>query len=301
MAATKFAGVIVPMITPFRRDFSLDLEATRWLARKLAGEGITGLFPCSTAGEFVHLSRGEKEELIRAVVEEAGGKTRVLPGICANCTLECIELGRMAADLGADGVVVTPPFYFRLKRDHLYKHFSEIAERVDLPIIVYNIPSLTGNPIPIDLYVQLAEEYGNVVGCKITLDSTSYIRRLIEEVKSSRRDFSVLTGLDDHLLNTLVLGGDGGIVGCANFAAKLHVELYEAFREGDCTRAHEAHRRISALMAIYDVASSFPTAIKSALKLLGAPIEPVPRPPLTPEPPEVEEAIRKILERVGLL
>jgi len=301
VARPRFFGVISPFVTPFRRDLSLDLDAVRWLARYQAERGVHGVFPNSTTGEFVHLRESEALELTRAVVEEVGGDVWVIPGITANCTEHAIELGRRFLDMGVDGLVVAPPYFFKPGRDELKKHFSRIAERLDAPIILYNIPSTTGINLSIDLVTELAREHSNIVAAKVTFESFTYLRKLIKEVKSVRSDFAVLTGLDEMLLPTLMMGGDGGIMGLANVAPQIHRAVYDAWSEGDVVRAYAAWRRLLKLVEVYDVAKSFPTAVKAALKALGAPIEPIPRPPLEPEPPQIEERIREILRELGLL
>ena len=301
MAQPRFYGVITPFVTPFREDLSLDIEAARWLARYQMEHGVHGVFPNSTTGEFVHLTKDEAIAITKAVLEEVGGKIWVIPGISANCTEHSIELGKTFRDLGVDGVVVTPPYFFKIGRDRLKLHFAKIAEKVDLPIIVYNIPATTGINIPIDLYVELAKEYSNIVGAKITFDGFTYLRRLISEVKSVRRDFAVLTGFDDLLLPVLMMGGDGGIMALANVAPWIHRAVYDAWREGDLRKAYENWMKLLKLVRVYDVASSFPTAVKTALKVLGTPVKHYVRPPLSPEPPEVEEAIKAILREVGIV
>jgi len=300
MAQPKFYGVIVPFITPFKEDFSIDFEAAKWLARYQAERGVHGIFPYSTTGEFVHLKPEEGVELVKAVMEEVKGKTKIIPGISTNCTEHSIEIGRKMKDLGVDGVIITPPFFFKVSGARLKLHFSKVAEKVDLPIIVYNIPATTGINIPVELYVELAKEYSNIAGAKVTYDSVAYMRRLIREVKAVRKDFAVLTGLDDHLLYTLMIGGDGGIMALANAAPQIHVAVYNAWIEGDLKKAYEAFKKLLKLVQIYDVATSFPTAVKTTLKVMGAPIKPYVRPPLTPEPPEIEEKIKAVVEELGL-
>ena len=290
-----FSGVIVPMITPFKEDFSIDLDAVAWLTRFLSDKGVNGIFPYSTTGEFVHLKLEEGMEVVKRVLENIKRGVKIIPGISANCTLDCIEIGKKMEDLGVDGVIATPPFFFKLKREHLIKHFSMIAEKLSLPIIIYNIPSLTGNPIPVDLYVELAKEYSNIAGAKVTYENISYLKNLIIETKEIRKDFSVLTGLDDLLLYTLILGGDGGIMACANFAPQLHIGLYNAFRNKQYDKAYEFHLKLAKLVKIYEYAFSFPSAIKTVFKIFNTPIKPVVRPPLIPEPQDVEDKIKKIL------
>lgn len=297
----KFYGVIVPMITPFNDDYSVDFNAIEWLVNMLVSKGVHGIFPYSTTGEFVHLKPEEGVKLVEKVLEFARGKTKIIPGISANTTLISIELGQRMCDLGVDGVIVTPPYFFKLNDAAMYEHFSMIAEKVDLPIIVYNIPAATGNPIPVHIYEKLASEYSNIAGAKITYDSTAYMRNLITTIKPLRKDFAILTGLDDHLLNTLILGGDGGIMACANFAPEIHLNLYKAFNEGKISEAIEWHKKLAQLTQIYNFATSFPSAIKTVFKLLKAPIKPISRPPLLQEPPEIEMKIREILQKVGIL
>ncbi len=287
------------MITPFSEDFSLDVEGIRWLVAYLSEKGVHGLFVNSTTGEFVHLSHEEAIDLVKVTLDAVKGP-KVLPGISSNFTYDAVSLGREMKDLGVDGVVVTPPYFFRLREDWLYHHFSRIANEVDLPIIIYNIPSLTGNDIPVSVYVKLAQEFSNVVGAKVTKDSIAYMRTLIGRVKSVRPDFSVLTGMDDHLLNTLAMGGDGGIMALANVAPQLHLGVYRSWIGNSMTEALKYFRKLVKLTRIYDFASSFPTAIKTALSLLGAPVKEVCRPPLMTEPVEVRVKIREVLEEVGI-
>lgn len=300
MGKPKFYGVISPLITPFKDDLSIDEEAAKWLARYQVSRGVHGVFPNSTTGEFVHLKVEEGIRVAEAVLEEVGGKAWVIPGISSNCTEHSVELGRRFKDMGVDGVIAMPPFYFKLPVEGLKLHFSRIAEKVDLPIVIYNIPSTTGVNIPVDLYCELAREYSNIVGAKVTYDSSTYFRRLIASVKGIRRDFSVLTGLDELLLPVLMMGGDGGIMGLANIAPQIHRGVYDAWVNGNIARAYEEYRKLLKLTEIYDVSTSFPSGVKAALKVLGAPIKPHVRPPLAPEPAEVERKIRSILEGLGI-
>jgi 4-hydroxy-tetrahydrodipicolinate synthase len=295
----RFYGVVVPLITPFREDLSVDLEAVRWLVRYQVEGGVHGVFPNSTTGEFVHLTRDEAITLTRAVLEEVGGRVWVIPGVSANYTEDCVSLGRVFRDLGVDGIIATPPFFFKVSGERLRLHFTKILEAVDLPLVIYNIPATTGINVPIELYVELAGEYSNLAGAKVTYENFTYIRRLIQEVKAVRRDFAVLTGLDEMLLPVLMMGGDGGIMALANAYPQLHRAVYDAYVSGDLAGALDAWRRLLRLVRVYDYATSYPTAVKTLLKVMGAPVKPYVRPPLTPEKPEVEERIRRVVEELG--
>lgn len=297
---SRFYGVIPPLITPFNEDLSVDVEGLRWLVRYLVERGVHGIFANSTTGEFVHLSRDEAVMITRIVLEEVGGRVWVISGVSANYTEDCVSLGRVFADLGVSGIIATPPYFFKVSAESLKKHYSTIAERVDLPLIIYNIPSTTGVNIPIRLYVELAREHSNVVGAKITYDGFSYLRSLVQEVREVRRDFSILTGLDDMLLPTLMMGGSGGIMALANVAPQIHREVYDSWTARELDRAVESWRRLLELTRAYDYATSYPSVVKTMLRLLGAPIKPIVRPPLEPEPPETEKRLREIIERLGL-
>ncbi len=295
-----FRGIITPLITPFNEKLEIDFEALRWLAYHQLRGGVHGIFPNSTTGEFVHLEREEAIKLTEALINEVSGKIWVIPGISHNSTDKAIELGSIFKNMGVDGVIVTPPFFFKIDSRKLKLHFSKIAERLDLPIIIYNIPSLTGINVPVELYVELAQEYSNVVGAKVTYDSFSYLRKLIQRIKSVRKDFSVLTGMDDLLLFNLMMGGDGGITALANVTPGLHRSIYDAWADGDLKRAFEENYKLLKLSSIYDVASSFPTAIKTALYVMGTPVKPYARPPLMEEPEDIVNTIKEVLRELGL-
>ncbi|MEM2292935.1 MAG: 4-hydroxy-tetrahydrodipicolinate synthase [Nitrososphaerota archaeon] len=297
----RFCGVISPFITPFNDDLSIDFYAVRWLVDFQVERGVHGIFPFSTTGEFPHLSMDEGISVTRVVLDGVGGRVWVIPGISANCTEHSVYLGRVFMDMGVDGVIVTPPFFFKPSYDGLKRHFSIIAEKVDLPIIIYNIPSTTGVSVPVKLCLELALEYSNIVGVKATVDEFTYFKRLIGSVKGVRRDFTVLTGLDQLLLPVLMLGGDGGIMALANFAPQIHRAVYDSWVDGDLNRAYSEYKRLLKLTEIYDLASSFPSAVKSSLYALNTPIKPYVRPPLTCEPDEVIDGIRAILRELNLL
>jgi 4-hydroxy-tetrahydrodipicolinate synthase len=296
----RFYGVISPFITPFREDFSIDVEGVKWLARYQVERGVHGIFPNSTTGEFVHLTRDEAILITRIVIEEVGDKAWVIPGISANYTEDSVNLGRIFRDMGVSGVIVTPPYFFKISAEKLKLHFSTILEKLDLPVIIYNIPATTGINIPINLYLELIREYSNLVGAKITYENFTYFRQLIQVVKGEKKDFAVLTGLDELLLPVLMMGGDGGIMALANVAPQIHRSIYNAFIKGDLRKALEEWHKLLKLVRVYDYASSFPTAIKTLLKVLNAPIKPYPRPPLTLEKLEVEEKIREIVRELNL-
>ncbi|WP_179193006.1 dihydrodipicolinate synthase family protein, partial [Thermococcus litoralis] len=157
------------------------------------------------------------------------------------------------------------------------------------------------NPLSAPLIKKLALEYSNISGIKETIDSVNHVRDVIFEVKGERKDFKVFTGLDQHFLNTLLLGGDGGIMACANFAPELHIALYRAFEEKNFEKAMEYARKLAKLSKVYDLASSFGSAIKIAMGIRGFSIKPILRPPYTMDGEDVREKIKELLSSLELV
>ncbi len=289
-------GVIVPLVTPFNEDYSIDVPALEEHIEFLQTVGVHGIFINATTGEFTSLSVEERKFLAERG-REFVKSTFYLVGTASSDTFEVIELTKHSQDIGADYVVIAPPYYCPLNDDALFRHYSMIAEKTDIPIILYNIPSCA-NPLSVSLIKRLAAEYSNIAGVKETIDSVNHIRDVILDVKGERMDFMVFTGLDQHFLNTLILGGDGGIMACANFAPEVHLALYKAFQERRFEEAFEHARRLAKLSRVYDIASSFGSAIKLAMSLRGFSIKPVLRPPYMMDGEEVKEGIRKLLAEV---
>ncbi|USS41160.1 dihydrodipicolinate synthase family protein [Thermococcus aggregans] len=286
-------GVIVPLVTPFNEDYSIDLQALEEHINYLQKAGVHGIFINATTGEFTSLSFEEKKFLAEKG-RELVTSTFYLVGTASTNTFEVIELTKHAQDIGADYVVIAPPYYCPLSDEALFNHYSLVAEKTDIPIILYNIPSCA-NSLSVPLIKRLAMEYSNIAGIKETIDSINHVRDVIFEVKGERKDFKVFTGLDQHFLNTLILGGDGGIMACANFAPELHLALYKAFEEKNFEKAVEYAKKLAKLSKVYNIASSFSSAIKIAMSIRGFSIKPVLRPPYTMDGEEVREKIRELL------
>ncbi|CAB50165.1 dihydrodipicolinate synthase family protein [Pyrococcus abyssi] len=284
-------GVIVPLVTPFREDYSIDFEALEWHIRFLEEKGVHGIFVNSTTGEFTSLNTDERKMLAEKGREITSGM--YLVGTGSTSTLEVIELSRHAEDIGADGIVIVAPYYCKLKDEEILKHFSMVAERVDIPIIVYAIPSCA-NPVPVDIIRKVSLEYSNIIGVKASVDSLTYLQELIE-VKEERKDFRVFTGLDQYFLSTLLLGGDGGIMACANFAPEIHLQIWNSFKRRNFEEAIKLSRVLGEISRIYNVASSFASAVKLAMIAKGFPIKPVLRPPHVIDGEEVFNEIKGIL------
>lgn len=291
-------GVIVPLVTPFNEDYSIDLQALEDHVSYLQRIGVHGIFINATTGEFTSLNK-EEMKLLAEKGRELVNSTFYLVGTASTNTFEVIELTKHAEDIGADYVVIAPPYYCPLNDEALFKHYSMIAEKTDIPIILYNIP-MCANPLSVPLIKRLALEYDNIAGIKETIDSINHVRDVIFEVKCEREDFMVFTGLDQHFLNTLILGGNGGIMACANFAPEIHLALFKAFENKKFEDAISYAQKLAKLSKIYSLASSFGSAIKIAMKIRGFSIKPILRPPYIMDGKEVEEKIKELLKELGL-
>jgi len=296
----KYSGIIVPLITPYNEDLEIDIDAYRWLVEYLTKNKVDGIFPNSTVGEFPSLSEDEKYILVKYALEFSSRNTRVIPGISGNNIIKIIERGRRYKDLGVDAVILTPPYYYKLDDEGIKKHYSNIADKLDLDIIIYTIPRYTGNEVSPEIIRELTLEHSNIAGIKATVDSIIYFRRIIQEVKAVRRDFSVFTGLDEFLIPLLIMGGDGGVNALANIVPWMHKGLINYWLNREIEKAIEEYRKIIELRKILDVSSSYQGGIKTALNILGSPVKGFVRPPLKPERDESKEIIRGIINSLKI-
>ena len=298
---TGFSGIIPPTVTLFHEDASIDWDGTlRHLDGQIAA-GVHGLFILGTTGEFTQLSVTERKEYAQKVVGHVKGRVPVIVGTGAVNTMETIELTRHAQGVGADAAAVVTPFYQTLGDEQLLAHYGAVANAVDLPILVYNIPMFTGTAISTPILAQIARENDNVVGVKDSVDSAILLRNRVQTLKRIRPDFSILTGLNEHLLNLLMLGGDGAVIGEANFAPAPGVQCVEAFRKGDYEGARRSFLDLMRVATVTQVAGTFQASIKEAMRALGLTDKTTVRLPGTPLTNDARARIRRNLEAIGML
>ncbi len=301
MPTPMFKGIIPPVSTIFHEDGSFDQEGTARLIDYLLNSGVNGLFFLGTGGEFSQMSVSQRKEVAEFAVSYVKGRVPVLIGTGSASTDEVIELSLHAKGVGADGVVVINPYYWPLSEDNLYAHFAKIAEAVDLPILLYNFPNLTGQDLSPEFVRKLVSTYSNIVGIKETVDTAGHIREMILKVKSVRPDFSVFAGFDDHLFNTLALGGDGAISASANYAPELTIGIYKAFQSEDYAKAIELHKQLAPLPLMYKLDSPFVSVIKEAIVMRGLPISTHVLGPASPLSAVKKQELKDILNMANLL
>jgi len=290
----RFEGTYTALVTPFDRKNKLDEDGLKELLRFQLREGIEGLVPVGTTGECATLSYEEHERVIEIVVKEVKGRVPVVAGTGSNSTREALMLTRFAKKVKADGALLVVPYYNRPTQEGLYLHFKTLAEEVDIPQILYNIPSRTGvNLLPTT--VARLSELKNIVGIK----EASTVEQVSEVIELTRgKDFVVFSGNDNQTLPILALGGVGVISVASNVAPRLVKEMVDAFRKGNLKEAQEIHYRLSPLFRALFLETN-PAPVKAALELMGLPAGP-PRLPLVEVKRETREELKKILSALGL-
>jgi 4-hydroxy-tetrahydrodipicolinate synthase len=290
-----FTGCGTALITPFRRDLSLDEDAFRRLVRRQIDAGVDFLVPCGTTGESPTLTQEEQNRVVEITVEEAGGKTPVVAGAGGNNTAHVIETAREFAARGARGILSVAPYYNKPTQEGLYQHYKAIAEAVSLPIIVYNIPGRTGVNVEPSTLARLAQ-IDNIVGVK---EATGNISGMAVVCASVPKDFAVLSGDDAITVPLMALGGHGVISVAANEIPAEMTQIAKLANANDFAAARALHDRWFPLMEINFIETN-PIPVKSALALMGL-CEPVFRLPMVPPKPENLLKISGVLESSGLL
>jgi len=290
----KFEGVIAAMVTPFTKDNEIDEEGLKRNIEFLERNGIDAILPCGTTGESPTLSHDEHKEVIKITTDAA--HVPVLAGTGSNSTKETIDLSIYADDVGADGVLIVTPYYNKPNETGLIKHFETVVKKINIPIIMYNIPSRTGLNMSPSQIARLADIDG-IDGIKEASGNISQVSQIIELTKD--KDFYLVSGNDDQTLPILSLGGKGVISVAANIIPKELKEMYDSFVAGDIERAREIHYNLSPLFKALFIETN-PIPIKAACNMMGLAAGDV-RLPLANLSREHEDllktALKKYLER----
>src|SRR5713101_4934054 len=289
----KFAGVTVALVTPFR-DGAVDFEGLRRLVDFQLEQGTDCISPVGTTGESPTLDHEEHERVIAAVVEHAAGRIKVVPGTGSNSTREAIRLTRFAHKVGADGALMVGPYYNKPTQEGYYRHFAAVAEAVDIPIVLYNIPGRTGSNILPETIARLAE-IPTIVGVKEatgSLDQVSQIAALC--------DLTILSGDDSLTLPLMSIGGRGVVSVVGNIVPRDLKALVTAFDAGRIQDAQAQHRKLFPLCRDMLGVATNPIPIKTAMKLMGRGTGEL-RLPLCPLDSAGEARIRQTLVNYGLL
>jgi 4-hydroxy-tetrahydrodipicolinate synthase len=289
-----FTGCGTALVTPFRRDQSLDEETLRKLVRRQIAAGIDFLVPCGTTGESPTLTRFEHLRVVEIAVEESGGKVPVLAGAGGYNTHEVIELAKEIEGRGADGILSVTPYYNKPTQEGLYQHYRAIASATRLPIVVYSVQGRTGVNVEPATLARLAQ-IENIVGVKEASGNIAQMANVIHEVPAH---FTVLSGDDAITIPLLALGGRGVVSVVSNEIPGPMTQLAQACLRGDFEAARAIQARYLPLMNVNFVESN-PIPVKAAMSMMGL-LEMVYRLPMCPPGAANLARIEKVLESVGL-
>jgi 4-hydroxy-tetrahydrodipicolinate synthase len=287
-------GSLVAIVTPMHEDGELDLETFRRLIDWHIREGTDGIVVVGTTGESPTVDWDEHRELIKTAVDHVAGRVPVVAGTGANSTREAIELSAYAREVGADCTLSVVPYYNRPTQEGLYRHFRAIAEAVELPMIVYNVPGRTVADLQNETALRLAQ-VPNIIGVK---DATANLERGSDLVRRAPRGFSVFSGDDATGLALMLLGGRGVISVTANVAPRLMHEMCAAALAGDAARSRELNDRLLPLHRNLFLEAN-PIPVKWAAQQMGL-IKGGIRLPLTPLSATCHEQVREALRHAGI-
>ena len=280
-SSMQIHGIIPPAVTPMKPNEDVDLPRLHSFLDYLLEQGVHGIFVLGTNGEFFALDEYEKQQIILEAVAHVRKRVPVVAGTGAESTREAIGLTKMAEREGADGVSVITPYYVSPSQSELFDHHRGVAESTSLPVLLYNNPSMAGG-VKIDpSTVARLAEIPNIVGIK---DSSGDLQNTNEYIRAAPDRFAVLQGRDTLIFPSLVCGARGAVPASANVAARICVEIYEAFRRGDLDKAKAAQLRLNPIRLSLSLGTA-PGGVKAALKMLGISVGPS-RSPIKP----VEEA-----------
>ena len=289
-------GILPALVTPFTDDGkAVDEQRLRTLVNHCIELGVHGVVPCGTTGEFVNLTDEEKKRVIKIVVDEVNSRVPVIAGTGASGTDEAVEMTKYAKDSGATAALVVTPFYLKPADRGIYEHYYTIANKVDLPIILYNIPQCTGLPLPWQMVEDLAQ-IPNIVGVKDSSGQLSFILAVLEKVRDK---INVLCGHDEVVVAALAAGCSGAILASANVIPDIWVQMYNHVKKDELQQARELQYKVQKIARI--IAGSGAVGTKEALKMIKVKVGPV-RMPLSVGGEltyESKEELRLDLEKIG--
>ena len=290
-----FKGSLVALITPMRSDGSVDEKAYADFVDWQIKEGTDAVVPVGTTGESPTLSHDEHKRVVEIAIEVAKGRVPVIAGAGSNCTEEAIDLARHAKMAGANATLVVTPYYNKPTQEGMYLHFKAIADAVDLPLIIYNIPPRSVVDMSVETMARLAK-HKNIIGVK---DATANLVRPLHTKRSCGDDFCQLSGEDHTAIAFLAAGGDGCISVTANVAPRLCAAMQDAWQEG---RVKDAMAIQNRLVPLHDAlfSETSPAPVKFAASLLGKTSEHC-RLPLAPIMEGTRTKVRSAMTEVGLL
>ncbi len=293
---SQFRGAFVAIVTPFTPEGKVDDEGLKNLIEFQIENGMHGIVPCGTTGESATMSNEEHHHVVELTIKTVNGRRPVLAGAGSNSTSESIALTKHAKEAGADGVLLITPYYNKPSQEGLFQHFKALAEAVDIPIIMYNVPSRTGvNMLPET--VARCAQINNIVGIK---EATGNLNQVSEVIRLCPKDFAVLSGDDFTSMATVAIGGKGVISVTSNVAPKDMADMMEAVLNDTMDKARELHYKLFPLMQAMFFDTN-PVPAKTTLGLMGKIKTDAPRLPLCGTNEAILARLKKVIAEYGLI
>jgi 4-hydroxy-tetrahydrodipicolinate synthase len=290
-AKKRLRGSIAPIITPFNESGYIDFETLKKLIHWHIDSGSHGISVTGTTGEPSSLTTEERVQVMEVAAQAVGGRVPFVPGTGSTNHEETLYLTKKAQEIGADAALVIVPYYNKPSQHALYKHFKAVADAVDIPIIVYNIPGRTAVNLEVQTLARLKEDCPNIIGVKESNKDFEHVNRVL---LTCGRDFLLYSGIELLCYPMLAIGGAGYISATANVVPDKVAELYNAWLAGDIQRAQDLHYE---LMPLNDVLfkDTNPAPVKAALGMMGK-IQPILRLPMDLPSPAIQQEIREVLK-----
>jgi 4-hydroxy-tetrahydrodipicolinate synthase len=291
-----FTGTATALVTPFRTDGSVDSPTLRKLVDRQIRGGIEALVPVGSTGEGATLSEDEQASVIETVVDQVNGRVPVIAGASSNATLRAVALAKQARQRGADAILTVAPFYNKPTQEGLFRHFAAIAEAVDIPVVIYNVPGRTASNIDAATALRLAAEIPNIAGVK---EASANLSQIMEILRNRPKGFGVWSGDDNFTFPLAALGADGVISVVSNEIPRPFSDMVRSALAGKREKARAEHYRLLPLMNANFLESN-PIPVKAALAMMGLCGETL-RLPLVPMTAPARQRLGAILHDLKLI
>ena len=287
-----FHGVHAALVTPMGPQGDVDYDKLAQFVDYLIGQGVHGLIPLGSTGEYYALTAPEREQVICATLAAAGGRVPVIAGANAGSTAEVIMFSRQAQKLGCAGVMLAAPYYSLPTADELYEHFRAVDRVIDVPVMLYNYPGRTG----VDMSAEFIERLTELKSIAYVKESTGEMPRVTELIRRCGERLGVFCGCDTLALESFAVGAIGWVGGVVNVVPAEHVKLFElAVQQNDYARARDLFYAMLPLLELMEGGGKYTQYVKAACRLMGHDVGP-PRQPLCPAGAAEEESLRKVLD-----
>lgn len=261
--------ILTPTITVFNEDETIDYEGNKKVIEFLIENGVDGVVPLGSSGEFPDISFEERKRFLKFYLEQVNGRIDVLPGTSSMNYNEVVELSNYAFESGADGVLVMLPYYFAISQEEAFKYYDRLAGDVKGDIYIYNFFARCGFDIDADTLTKLAIKHKNIKGMKDSTTSVSHTKECIYKVLEHRPDFKIYSGFDDHFIPNIMAGGAGCIAAISNILPDLWSRWIKETKEGNFDKIVEIQKKIDDLMQLYSIDSNFSLSFKKLMKERG--------------------------------